>query len=204
MREKMPSEAYQLFLDSMIIGFDQWHDGTGYDLEALGRLGPVERASIEKLLIKNLEEAGDWRDVQALAALGTTSARAAVDEARFHRNTKVRNYALRIVIDTLNPEDSTEEDVTELEEQVIQAVKHGDFELAERMPTMRVKRALLECAREADSDTRVSAAALLLYLCGQAPEPFDWSQRPFFLLFGEEDPKMLYWAWQHLRKRTGL
>jgi hypothetical protein len=200
----MPSEAYQLFLDSMIIGFDQWHDGTGYDLEALGRLGPEERASIEELLVKNLKEAGDWRDVQALVALGATSARAAADEARFHRNTKVRNYALRIAIDSLNPEDKTEEYVTELEEQVIQAVKHGDFRIAERMPTMRVKKALLNCAREADSVTRVNAAALLLYLCGGASEPFDWSQRPFFLLFAEEDPKMLYYAWEHLRKRTGL
>lgn len=200
----MPSEAYQLFLDSMIIGFDQWHDGTGYDLEALGRLGPEERASIEELLVKNLKEAGDWRDVQALVALGATSARAAADEARFHRNTKVRNYALRIAIDSLNPEDKTEEYVTELEEQVIQAVKHGDFRIAERMPTIRVKKALLNCAREADSVTRVNAAALLLYLCGGASEPFDWSQRPFFLLFAEEDPKMLYSAWEHLRKRTGL
>lgn len=200
----MPSEAYQLFLDSMIIGFDQWHDGIGYDLEALGRLGPKERASIENLLIENLKQAGDWRDVEALVALGTTSARTAADEARFHNNTKVRNYALRIAIDMQVSKDTTEEDIAELEEQVIQAVKLGDFEIAERMPTMRVKKALLDCAREADSEIRVSAAALLLYLCGQAPEPFDWSQRPFFLLFGEEDPKMLQLAWEHLRKRTGL
>ena len=200
----MPSEACQPFLDSMVMDFDKWHDGTGYDLEALEQLGPEERDSMEKLLIKNLEQAGDWRDVEALAALGTPSARTAVDKARSHHNTRVRNYALRIILDNRHSEDMTREEMSELEEQVVQAVKHGDFEMAESMPTVRVKKALLDSAREADREIRVSAAAFLLYLCGQASEPFDWSQRPFFLLFGEDDPKMLQSAWDHLRKRTGL
>jgi len=188
----------------MVMGFDQWHDGTGYDLEALERLGSEERASIEELLVKNLEQAGDWRDVEALVVLRTASARTAVDKARSHHNTRVRSYALRIILDNRHSEDMTKEEMTELEEQVVQAVKHGDFEMAESMPTMRVKKALLDSAREADREVRVSAAAFLLYLCGQASEPFDWSQRPFFLLFGDYDPKVVQSAWDHLRKRTGL
>ncbi len=202
----MHSETYQLFLDSMVMDFDKWHDGTGYDLKVLERLGPEERASIEKLLIENLKQAGDWRDVEALADLGTASARAAADKARFHKNTKVRNYALRICLDTRDSKDMSKKDIAELEEQVIQAVKHGNFEIAESMPTMRVKRALLDSLLEFDSEIRVSAAAFLLYLCGQAPEPFDWSQRPFFLRFSDSqrDPKVRQQAWEHLRKRTGL
>jgi hypothetical protein len=200
----MPSEAYQLFLDSMVMDFNKWHDGTGYDLEALGRVGLEERTSIEELLIEKLKQAGDWRDVEALVTLGTTSARAAADKARFHNNTEVRNYALRICLVPRDSKDLTKKDTAELEGQVIQAVENGNFEIAEYMPTMRVKKALLALTRKADSEIRVSAAAFLLYLCGQASEPFDWSQRPFFLLFGNEDPKMLQQAWEHLRKRTGL
>jgi hypothetical protein len=204
----MPSEACQLFLDSMVMDFDKWHDGTGYDLEALGQLGPEERDSIEELLIRNLKDAGDWRDVQALVTLGTPSARMAVDKTRFHHNTKIRNYALRIILGNRHSEDMTERERTELEEQIVQAVKRGDFEMAESMPTVRVKKALLDSilSAEYNSEIRVSAVAFLLYLCGQAPEPFDWSQRPFFLLFSslERNPKMLQQAWEHLRKRTGL
>jgi hypothetical protein len=200
----MPGEAYQLFLDSMVMNFDKWHDGIGYDLEALERLGPEERASIEELLIENLRQAGDWRDVEALIALGTTSALTAVNKARFHNRIRVRHYALRRILANQNLRDAITPDIAELEDQVVQAVKHGNYEIAEYMPTMRVKKALLDSTREADSVTRVNAAAFLLYLCGQAPEPFDWSQRPFFLLFGEKDPKMLQQAWEHLRKRTGL
>ena len=200
----MPSEAYQLFLDSMIMNFDRWHDGTSYDLEALARLGPVERASIEELLIENLKQSGDWRDLNALVALGTDSARKAVDKARFHNNTQVRDYALKIILDTHNSKDTSKKDIAELEDQVVQAVKRGNFEIAEYMPTMRVKKALLDSTREADSVIRVNAAAFLLYLCGQAPEPFDWNQRPFFLRFAEENPKELQEVWEELRKRTGL
>jgi hypothetical protein len=200
----MPSEAYQLFLDSMIMNFDRWHDGTSYDLEALERLGPEERASIEELLIDNLKQTGDWRDVNALVALGTDSAHKAVDKARFHKNNQVRDYALKIILATHNFKDTIQKDIAELEDQVVQAVKRGNFEIAEYMPTMRVKKALLDSTREADSVIRVNAAAFLLYLCGQAPEPFDWSQRPFFLRFAEENPKALQQVWEELRKLTGL
>jgi len=200
----MPSEAYQLFLDSMIMNFDRWHDGTSYDLEALERLGPEERTSIEELLIENLKQAGDWRDVNALVALGTDSALKAVNKARFHKNTKVSDYALKIILDTHHTKDTTQKDIAELEDQVVQAVKRGNFEIAEYMPTMRVKKALLDSTRETDSVIRVNAAAFLLYLCGKAPEPFDWSQRPFFLRFSTGDPTALQQAWEELRQRTGL
>jgi len=200
----MPSAAYQLFLDSMVMDIDKWRDGIGYDLKTLEQLGPEERLSIEELLIDNLKQAGDWRDLEALFALGTTSARAAVDMARFHNNTKIRHYALRIALDAHHSKDTTKEVIAALEVLVIQAIEHGDFEIAERMPTMRVKKALLDLVREANSVIRVNAAAFLLYLCDQAPEPFDWSQRPFFLRFGTEDPKELQLAWEELRTRTGL
>ena len=200
----MPTKAYQRFLDSMMIGFDKWHDGTGYDLKALARLGLEERKALEELLIKNLRQAGDWRDVEALVALGTSAAREAVDKARFHRNSEVRHYALKIVLHNLNSKNMTETEMRELEEQVVQAVEHGDYAIAENMPTMRVKKALLESARRADSENRVHAEAFLLYLCGLAPEPFDWTRRPFFLLFADDNPKVLQQAWEELRRRTGF
>lgn len=195
----MADTDYQQFLDSMVIGYDQWHDGIGYDLQALERLDAEERSAIEKLLIENLHGAGNWRDVEALRALGTPAAWAAVDEARNHRNARVRRYAIKFLLENA---DSERED--ELEELVIREVGQGEFEMAEWLPTPRVKRALLGCTRNADSLIRVNAAALLLYLCGEAPEPFDWSQRPFFLRFAEEGPEALQSAWEELRRRTGL
>lgn len=200
----MTSKAYRVFLDSMIPNFERWHDGLGYDLEALDQLGSQEQDSIEKLLIQNLTDKGDWRDVQALSALNTPAAREAVDRARFHKKIKARNYALRIIISAQDPENTPEELRSELEDQVVQAVMQGDYQMAESMPTMRVKKALLDSVLVIDREIRVSAVGFLLYICGKTSEPFDWDQRPFFLRFRERDSVNLKQAWEELRRRAGL
>jgi len=195
--DTQPSAAFGRFLKSMTIGLEEWREGTGYDLSALNEMTPDERAAIERKLIEHLADPGDWRDVEALAALATPTALAAVEKARKHPDSEVREHAIEHVLEK-NPKDP------KIEADVVRAVKKGNIELAEQCPTPRVKRALLDCARTADATTRVNAAALLMYLCGQATEPFDWKQRPFFLRFGEEDPKERRAALKELREKTGL
>lgn len=192
-----PSAAFGRFLKSMTIGLEEWREGTGYDLSALHEMTPDERTAIEDGLIAHLADPGDWRDVEALAALATPRALAAVQKARKHADRQVREHAIEHVLEKTPQDPNVEDDV-------VRAVKQGDIELAERCPTPRVKRALLDCARTADATTRVNAAALLMYLCGQAAEPFDWNQRPFFLRFGEENPKERRAALKELREKTGL
>jgi len=93
----MPTPEYQRFLDSMIIGYVQWHDGEGYDLEALAALSPEERAAAETVLLMHLATKADWRDVEALAALGTPGAMTAVKFAAKHGDSEVSNRALEIL-----------------------------------------------------------------------------------------------------------
>ena len=194
----MPGPAFLRFVESMNIGHEEWREGIGYDVQALAGMTPEERATVETTLIAHLADRGDWRDVEALAALGTPGAKAAVSLAAKHRNSEVRNYALKTLAKAEPP------GASEREEAIVHAVERGALDLAESNPTPRVKRALLDCARLADPVTRVNAAALLLYLCGKADEPFDWSHRPFFLRFGSEDTQELRVAWTELRERTGV
>ncbi len=194
----MPSAEYQRFLDSMKIGYEQRHDGIGYDLEALAKLSPEEQSQVENLLIANLRGTGDWRDVEALAALPTPGAQAALKVATKHRNPEVRNRAVEIL------SDAAPETAVALEDDIVQAVERGALDLAVKHPTTRVKRAVLDCARLGNSTARVHAAAMLMYLCGKADEPFDWNQRPFFLRFATENNQELRAAWMELRERTGV
>jgi hypothetical protein len=195
----MPSLEYERFLKSMKIGYMEWHDGAGYDLDALAALTPEDRGAAETLLITRLTGEADWRDVEALAALGTPGAMVAVKTAAKHCNPEVRNCALRILAET-----GPQQAAPELERDIVRAVAGGDIDLAESHPTPEVKRALLDCARLADPTTRVHAAAMLMYLCGKADGPFDWDQRPFFLRFGTADNQELRAAWTELRERTGI
>jgi hypothetical protein len=194
----MASPELARFVASMSLGYEQWHDGDGYDLAALAGMTAGDRTAAEGLLLENLAEHGDWRDVEALAALGTATASAALRAATRHSKPEVRNRALAILAEADPQAD------TDLEENLVRAVKAGALELAQSHPTPRVKRALLDCCRLGDPVTRVNAAAMLLYLCGQAAEPFDWSQRPFFLRFGSEDSAELRAVWTELRQRTGI
>src|SRR5438132_1365674 len=177
------SAAYTRFAESMVIGFDQWHDGLGYDLSALEQMAAAEKGTVEADLLGRLAHGGDWRDVEALVALGTPVALDGVRAATKNANSEVRNYALRCLVEAQPDAAADLTQTPELEAEVVLAVERGAIELAQQCPTPRVKRALLDCARKAEGVTRVNAAALLMYLCGQASEPFDWSLRPFFLRF---------------------
>ena len=95
----MPSPAYARFVESMNIGYIQWHDGTGYDLQALAELEAEERAAVEAMLIAHLKDPGDWRDVEALAALDSSAAREAVIAACEHRDVRVRREARAILLE---------------------------------------------------------------------------------------------------------
>ena len=60
------------------IGYDEWHDGIGYDLDALGQLEGGERDEVQRWLLARANE--DWRDLEALDALGSSAAKGAVRE----------------------------------------------------------------------------------------------------------------------------
>ena len=57
----------------MVIDYEKWHDGVGYDLDAIREASQDERQAIEILLFNRGTR--DWRDVEALAALDTARAR---------------------------------------------------------------------------------------------------------------------------------
>jgi len=206
----MPSPSYSRFIESMNIGYEQWHDGIGYDVEALPELVENERSLVEEALLRHLADHPDWRDVEALQALGTPEALEAVRAALNHWDPKVRAAAIRESL-SAGQEGSAAIDES-IEDSLVRSLQQAHslsefspaLDLAERHPTARVKKALLECARLGDADIRVNAAAMLMFVCGLAKEPFDWEQRPFLLQFRTDKTAELRVCWEELRKRAGL
>lgn len=76
----MVSEELRKFEKSMDIGYEQWHDGIGYDLEALDQLTDSEKKNVEGILIPRA--GNDWRDLEALDRLGTPAAIQAILRVR--------------------------------------------------------------------------------------------------------------------------
>ena len=120
-----------------------------------------ERQQLEALPIGRLERNGDWRDVEALAELGTAKA---VKTAREHSNKDVRNFALRLA------KQSKQVSGGELEDEVVRAVVgaaamdgvYVALRFAEDCSTPRLRTALLDRARTGDDITREYGRASLL------------------------------------------
>jgi len=187
------------FAASMVIDYEKWHDGIGYDLTQIPLMSPEQRKDLEAELILKLRDQGEWRDVEALLELDTPTARAAVEKAAKHHSPEVRNYAERHI--TVDPAQREPRAIAAIKRAAAMSGIGHAVELAEECNTPDVRQAVLSMARTGnDSTTRVHMAALLYFLCGKSKKSFDWDHRPYFLRFGEKDSTADFRAaWYELR-----
>jgi hypothetical protein len=201
-QEPGPGSAAERFLQSMTMTFDMWHDGTGYDLEALRAVPPGELPAIEAHLIDHRPR--DWRDIEALAQIDSPTARAAVADALNDRDPQVRREAARYSEQTLDP--------AEREALLLQSLKNDVFfgglsqaldEVEEFHPPAVID-ALLRGALHREGDVAVHFAAMLYFLHGKSREAFDWDHRPFFLRFNTPDTDERQAAFRELCETIGV
>lgn len=189
--------ALQRFLDSMVIDYEHWHDGIGYDMAALAAMNAEEREQLEILLLSR--GVNDWRDVQALASLNTERSLAALRQAL---KTEALPATLALhAVELAEYDDPAAAIVAELETAQWFEGLGPALDLAAENPAPAVIDALWRGLETRSGDVAVHFAALLAYLHGLASEPFDFEQRPFFLTFNTDDPKERRLAIAELRKR---
>jgi hypothetical protein len=177
----------QRFETSMKIGFEEWHDGIGYNIAAIRLASQAELDAIEQLLINHSPR--DWRDIEALAEINTKCARATIKDAIKDPNPVVRLAVTRFAPDLITDKERTKS--------IIYAIKNAEIfngfsnllDEVERYHPKEVKEALIIGLLNGKGDVAVHFAAMLFYLYGKAKQPFDWKQRPFFLRFNAEDRK---------------
>lgn len=179
------ADAVSRFRASMVIDRDRWRDGIGYDVGVLDEASDEERSAIERILLAR--GVRDWRDVEALAALDTPRARAALVVASADGTDEVRVAVTRHAPELVSDDRRTQTLVDALE----RADMHGGLsqaidEAAEYHPPAVVD-ALLRGLLARDGTAAVNFAGLLLYIHGKAAEPFDWNRRPFLLRFQTDD-----------------
>jgi hypothetical protein len=169
------SAAMTRYLQSMHIGFIEWHDGIGYALDALKQFTPHELSFIENLHIQRKHE--DWRDVEALAALRTPAAIQALKDDLVSPNYDCRLFAVRYL---------KEMEILDKVDQVVMATlpltRIGDgmtlaLSLAEDYPSEAIKNIVLWCCLNGNESIRVHCAAMALYLYGVTSVNFDVNQK---------------------------
>jgi len=190
MSNDTPSKpAYDRFVDSMVMDYDKWHDGIGYDLAALREMSPDDRASVSQTL--RIREQ-TWRELEALAVLAELDAgpaqpsqsRQAIEASLKDDKADTRLAAAELLRQQGRMKDFDQflareiRNLNRIEQGLTRALL-----LAEQYPSETVKQALLYASWNR-TECATHCAALLCYLAGVATSPFDWSLRPLFLRLG--------------------
>jgi hypothetical protein len=175
----------QRFEESMGIDYEKWHDGIGYDIDAIRLASPTERKAIEKMLIQH--NPWDWRDIEALAQIDTKNARDTMKNAIKDTNPAVRIAVTRFAPNLVTNSERTQSIVNALQNAGIYSGLSQTLDDLEEYHPPEVKKALLNGLLNREGDVAVLFAAMLFYLYGKAKEPFDMKQRPFFLRFNTKN-----------------
>ena len=169
------------FIESMKIDYEKWHDGVGYDLEALKEANNKEREAIERILVNR--NPPDWRDIEALAVLNTPGARSALEAAVLGGIHEVNMAVIRYAPELVNDELKTK--------LIVEALKSASFyyglrqtlDIVEKYHPKEVVRELFHGLLKREGEVAVHFAAMLFYIYDKAETSFDWGKRAFFLKF---------------------
>jgi hypothetical protein len=179
------SEAMRRFRASMVMDYEKWHDGIGYDLAALAEMSAGEQHEAEVLILSG--GIADWRDVEALAALDSGTARTALRRAGQSGPLTVRLEVAHRVPELLDDAEKTACIVEALRTAVWSDGLRKAIDPAGVFHPPEVITALWEGLERRTGDVAVHFAALLCCLHGLTSSPFDMAQRPLFLRFNTVD-----------------
>lgn len=193
----MSNDLVADFKSSMILDYEKWHDGFGYDVELIDQMSAEQRDEIER----HLREKGvsDWRDLETLERLGTESALALIVDAR-----QSDTEALALRAHEYGPPPST----SDRETAILQGLSSDEGMLdaiddAADHPSPRIIAKLFECARDATSTEAYQAALALYFIHGKVDSMHSWDHRSFLLRFVDPGPDKDQ-AVEELRETLGL
>jgi hypothetical protein len=189
----------QRFEKSMVIDYEKWHDGIGYDIDAIRLASHSDRKAIEQMLIQHSPR--DWRDIEALAEINTKTAQDAIKNAVKNPNPDVRVAVTRFAPNLVTNRERSQS--------IIEALQHAEvfgglsqvLDDIETYHPREGKEALMRGLLNRKGDVAVLFAAMLFYMYGEAKEPFDMQQRPFFLRFNTENREERVQAFRELCKK---
>ena len=174
-----PSPAWPKFLASLSIGMDEWRDGIGYNIEALGTMKPEERSMIRQWLRSRLMDGNhsiDWRELEAAAALDDTEL--------LRRLAKHEEQDVRLRVQRLLGNDA------ETERELCRVLREtddlGEISRAQMLvtnfPSEKVREALIHRLRKND-EFFVPVAMTMLDTFTKLDS---WEERPFLFRVKEE------------------
>ncbi len=183
---QLPSDLnLKRFEKSMNIDYEKWHDGLGYDLDAIKSASATERKTIEQILIQHNPR--DWRDIEAMSQIATANARKTIKRAMNDPNPNVRIAVTRYAPKLVSKRDRSKSLINALQNAELFGGLSQTLDDIEKYHPKEIKEALIKGLLSRKGEVATLFAAMLFYIYGKADEPFDMNQRPFFLRFNTEN-----------------
>lgn len=170
------------FVSSMIIDYEKWHDGVGYDLGLIDEMNSDEKDAVEaKIRAKGITA---WRDLEALDRLATPSAIEAILSVR-----QSGEHALALRAYQYGPPSNADD----RESAILFALDSQEGRLkaiedAADHPTPKIVAKLFECACGCTGTEAYQAALALYFILGKIDSMDSWDHRQFFLRFVDPGP----------------
>ena len=196
------SSALRRFEKSMAIDYEKWHDGIGYDVEALKEATPTERDSIEIILINRKPR--DWRDIEALAELNTPRSKAAIIEAMADSETEVQMAILAYAPELIPKKVRIASIVRSLRTAGLFNGLSQTLDLVAEFHPPEVKAELFRGLLEREGEVAVNFAISLLTIYGKPADPFDKKLRPFLLSFNTDNASEREASFRELCRMIGV
>jgi hypothetical protein len=190
------------FKKSMIIDYEKWHDGVGYDIRAVSEAKPDEREAIEKLLIH--KSPLDWRDIEALAELKSIKSMKALMSAFCNGDAEVRIGILRYAPELVSDADRLKALVVALQSTNFYGGLSQTLNIVEKYHPPEVVEELFRGLLKREGTVAVHFAAMLFFIHGKADSPFDKKHRSFFLSFNTNNADERRAAYHKLRQMIDL
>jgi hypothetical protein len=196
------SDIINRFLQSMVITYEMWHDGNGYDVDLLKQMAPEEREAVEKTLITH--QPRDWRDIEALAMIDSAMSRSVIESALKSTDPSVRREAMKYAGEKADPADREKLIIHAIRTKAIFDGLSQTLDEIEEFHTPAIVDALFRGALDGDGEAAVHFTAMLFFLHGKSREAFDWDHRPFFLRFNTTDRNERRNAFKELCQTVGV
>ena len=191
------------FRESMVINYERWHEGIGYDLSLLRSATPEECAAIETILLR--EPITDWRPVEALHALHTTQCLEKL-KSTFASSTdhEVKLAITQYAGEIFSPEERSAAIISALKEApLIKGLTAALRQIPQFHPPEIIAQ-LLDSALHREGESAIHCAAMVLFLHGKADSIFDNAHMSFLTRFCLKAPGARAAAYEELCQRIGV
>lgn len=177
------ASAIDRFSASRNIDYEKWKEGEGYDLDALREIPAAAQAGV----VSSLIPPRDWRDVEALIAIDSSTAKDALRDAASNGSIDIRLAVMERAPFYFTEEQRVETLVAAIQTSVVFGGLTQALDMVEEFHPPAIQEAMFDALTRREGDVAYHMATSLAVIHGKISSRYDWTLRQKLLEFNTSD-----------------